>query len=190
MIDGKYICPVCDRRMEWKHYCAYCKSFVREPVYYTGPVANERKEELVHYQREVRQAKAAGRGSMGRRTGLREGLRRTAGENAAGRTARPAWEGRRQMQAGRSAGQQAAGQAATGRTAGRKSPLAAVAGIFLVIIAVLMVFQILSVLSVYREAGLMDYFPWGELCAAVLIRYLPFILIAAVIRVIAGRKGD
>ena len=38
---GRYICPVCDRRLQMKHFCTYCKSFVKEPVYYTGPVANE-----------------------------------------------------------------------------------------------------------------------------------------------------
>lgn len=38
---GRYICPVCDRRLRMKHFCTYCKSFVKEPVYYTGPVANE-----------------------------------------------------------------------------------------------------------------------------------------------------
>ena len=38
---GRYICPVCDRRLKTKHFCTYCKSFVKEPVYYTGPVANE-----------------------------------------------------------------------------------------------------------------------------------------------------
>lgn len=41
IMAGRYICPVCDRRLRMKHFCTYCKSFVKEPVYYTGPVANE-----------------------------------------------------------------------------------------------------------------------------------------------------
>lgn len=47
---GRYICPVCDRRLKTKHFCTYCKSFVKEPVFYTGPVANE------HYDSSGRQS--------------------------------------------------------------------------------------------------------------------------------------
>ena len=196
MIDGKYICPICDRRMDMKHYCSYCKSFVREPVYYTGPVANERKEELVHYQREVEAAKKTGRRHL--HLGGEPG--RTAGRTQDARQFRPAGGAGGFRQTGGSrpwnARQAAPGggfprqTASRSRPSGGRSVWVVLAGLFLIVTVVTALFQTVSAVLMYGQMGMLAYVPWGAVCAQILVRYLPLILIEIVIIILARRKGS
>lgn len=64
------------------------------------------------------------------------------------------------------------------------------AGLFLIVTVAAALFQTVSAVLMYGQMGMLAYVPWGAVCAQILVRYLPLILIEIVIIILARRKGS